>query len=257
MRIDDSSLLVADSWLVLNGAVRSLDRHVVRFTRACLEVGVVTPQELHKFWRDAIAALPRSGAWFPRVELVGDPPELRLRIRRAPARGEDVRVWVPDAVDHRCNPTRKGPDLLALSRLRAEAAIHRAEEALLRTVDGTVVEAATSSILWWEDDVLCSPPEEIPALAGTTAGLVKDLARASGIRTAHRARRVEELAGREVWLLNALHGIRLVTGWVGCDVDAGRGTHFRQWREQVERLRTPLDPPAATLPYQPLLVVEG
>ncbi|WP_158847797.1 aminotransferase class IV [Saccharothrix deserti] len=257
MRIDDGSLLVADSWLVLNGAVRSLDRHVVRFTRACLELGAVTPDELHAFWRDAIAVLPRSGAWFPRAELIGDPPALRLRIRRAPARGGSVRVWVPDAADHRRSPTRKGPDLLAMGRLRAEAANHQAQEALLRTADGIVVEAATSSILWWEDDVLCSPPEEIPALVGTTAELVKDLARANGIRTDRRARRVEELADREVWLLNALHGIRLVSGWVGCDVPAGRGTRVRQWRERVERLRTPLDPLSATLPCQLEVVVDG
>jgi branched-subunit amino acid aminotransferase/4-amino-4-deoxychorismate lyase len=117
---------------------------------------------------------------------------------------------------------------------------------LLRTADGTVVEAASSSVLGWEDDVLCAPPDEIPALPGTTAGLVRDLATAQGIRTARRARRIDELAGREVWLLNALHGIRLVTGWIGCGITPGNGTHFALWRERVERLRLPLNPPSAT-----------
>jgi branched-subunit amino acid aminotransferase/4-amino-4-deoxychorismate lyase len=241
-------LLVADSWLVLDGSVRSLDRHIRRFTESCLEVGGVTPLELDRFWRETISALPRTGAWFPRVELAGDPPSLRLQIRPAPPRGEHVRVWVPDAPDHRRSPARKGPDLEALGRLRAEAERHDAQEALLRTADGIVVEAASSSVLWWEDDVLCAPPEEIPALPGTTAGLVLDLATARGIPIARGARRVDELAGREVWLLNALHGIRLVTGLAGPGVTSrsgvglGSGRHFAVWRERVERLRTPLDP---------------
>jgi branched-subunit amino acid aminotransferase/4-amino-4-deoxychorismate lyase len=244
MASEDAPLLVADSWLVLDGSVRTLDRHVSRFSRSCLELGGVTQEELDRFWRRTISALPRTGAWFPRVELAGDPPSLRLRIRPAPPRGEHVRVWVPGTPDRRGSPTRKGPDLQSLTRLRSEAEEHDAQEALLRTADGVVVEAASSSVLWWEDDVLCSPPEEIPALPGTTAGLVRDLAAAQGIPTARCVRRVDELAGREVWLLNALHGIRLVTAWIGCDATPGRGRHFARWRERVERLRLPLDPPS-------------
>jgi branched-subunit amino acid aminotransferase/4-amino-4-deoxychorismate lyase len=249
-------LLVADSWLVLDGSVRSLDRHIARFSRSCLDLGVVTPGELREFWRASVAALPRSGAWFPRAELVGDPPVLSLRLRPAPQRGEYVRVWVPDGPDRRHDPTRKGPDLHAMVQLRGEAEHRNAQEALLRTPDGTVVEAATSSILWWEDDVLCSPPEEIPALAGTTAGVVRDVAQALGIPTAHRARRVDELDQREVWLLNALHGIRLVTGWVGSTATPGGGARFPHWRERVERLRVPLDPVSARQPDQPRVPVD-
>lgn len=257
MATEDTPLLVADSWLVLDGSVRSLDRHVSRFTRSCLELGVVTQAELDRFWRESLSALPRTGAWFPRVELAGDPPSLRLRIRPAPARGEHVRVWVPDKPDHRLSPARKGPDLQSLGTLRAEAESHGAQEALLRTPDGIVVESASSSLLWWENDVLCAPPEEIPALPGTTAGLVRDLAASQGIRTARRARRVDDLAGREVWLLNALHGIRLVTALIGCGTTPGGGRHFAPWRERVERLRTPLDPPSATRPRQLEVVADA
>lgn len=257
MTTGDAPLLVADSWLVLDGAVRSLDRHVTRFNNSCLEQGAVAQGDLDRFWREAISALPRTGAWFPRVELAGNPPSLRLRLRPAPPRGEQVQLWVPDAPDERRSPMTKGPDLPALTALRAEAQRHGAQDVLLRTKDGIVVETATSSVLWWEDDVLCAPPEEIPALPGTTAGLVRDLATARGVRTAHRARRVDELAGREVWTLNALHGIRLVTALVGCGTVPGDGSHFAAWRERVERLRAPLDPPSATGPRQLEVVVEG
>ncbi|WP_215732346.1 hypothetical protein [Lentzea atacamensis] len=101
------------------------------------ETGLVAPEELDRFWREAISALPRTGAWFPR---------------------------------------------------------------------------------------------------GTGAGAGQG--HGQGVRTARR-RRAEELTGREVWLLNALHGIRLVTGWTGCDATPGSDGHFARWRERVERLRLP------------------
>jgi branched-subunit amino acid aminotransferase/4-amino-4-deoxychorismate lyase len=240
-------LLVVDSWLVLDGQVRAMERHVDRFTRACLATAAVSRAELLGFWSDVLGDLPRSGAWFPRVEL-GKTTHLQVEMRPAPERGEHVRVWVPDEPDRRACPGRKGPDLGAMLRLRAEAESVGAQEALLTTPDGVVVEACTSSILWWEDGVLCSPPEAIPALPGTTASLVRDLAAQRGIPTAQRARRVGELSGREVWLLNALHGIRLVTAWSGQDVTPGAGEYFAEWRQEVERLRFPLDPqPAAWL----------
>ena len=74
MATEETPLLVADSWLVLDGAVLSLDRHVSRFSQSCLEIGAVTQADLDRFWCEATSALPRTGAWFPRVELAGDPP---------------------------------------------------------------------------------------------------------------------------------------------------------------------------------------
>ena len=53
-----------------------------------------------------------------------------------------------------------------------------------------------------------------------------------------------------MWLLNALHGIRLVTGLIGAGIAPGDGGHFASWRERVERLRTPLNPPSAIGPRQ-------
>lgn len=238
---DDGPPLVADSWLILDGSVRALQRHVDRFTRSCLDLDVVSADELRCFWSAALAGLPRSGEWFPRAELIGDPPELHLRIRPAPVRGDRVRVWVPGESDRRLHPGRKGPDLEALGELRAEAGQHGAQEALLMTPAGIVVEASSSSVLWWEDEVLCAPPDDIPALPGTTAALVLELASAQGIPTDRRARRPVELSGKEVWLLNALHGIRLVTGWAGDAIIPGAGKRFPVWRERIEQLRVPLD----------------
>jgi branched-subunit amino acid aminotransferase/4-amino-4-deoxychorismate lyase len=238
---DDGPLLVADSWLMVDGSVRAMQRHVDRFTRSCLDLAVVSADELRHFWSDALAGLPRSGEWFPRAELVGDPPELHLRMRPAPVRTDRVRVWLPGESDRRVHPGRKGPDLDALGKLRVEAGRHGAQEALLTTPAGIVVEASSSSVLWWEGEVLCAPPADIPALPGTTAGLVLELASAQGIPTDRRARLPVELSGKEVWLLNALHGIRLVVGWTGGAISPGAGERFPVWRERIEQLRVPLD----------------
>jgi branched-subunit amino acid aminotransferase/4-amino-4-deoxychorismate lyase len=237
----DGPLLVADSWLVLDGAVRAMRWHVDRFTRSCLELGVVSASELREFWSDGLAGLPRSGAWFPRAELAGS--QLQLRMRPSPVRSDRVRVWVSGEPDQRVHPGRKGPELEALALLRKDAEYHGAQEALLTTSDGVVVEASSSSVLWWEDDVLCAPPADIPALPGITATLVCELASTLGIPVDRRARRPAELSGKEVWLLNALHGVRLVTGWAGGVITPGAGTRFGEWRERVEQLRVRLDGP--------------
>ncbi|GAA3354780.1 hypothetical protein GCM10017744_014710 [Streptomyces antimycoticus] len=72
--VPDAALLAADSWLVDDGRVRGLDRHRRRFVAACVEASGDSPARIESFWRDAIAALPRTERWFPRVELAGPEP---------------------------------------------------------------------------------------------------------------------------------------------------------------------------------------
>jgi branched-subunit amino acid aminotransferase/4-amino-4-deoxychorismate lyase len=210
-----ASLLVADSWLVRDGKVRGLERHRERFLRACGEVGGPPMRRLLEFWRDMTDALPRTGEWFPRVELAPGAQELRLLLRHAPPLGTGVRVWAAGQSDPRTVPRRKGPDLAALARVRERACGAGAQEAVLVAPSGCVLEAATASVLWWEEDTLCLPPPRLPVLPGVTVALVQERARREGIPVAHRERTVAELESREVWLVNALHGIRPVTEWTG------------------------------------------
>ena len=76
-----TELLAADSWLVVDGRVRALDRHWARFSAACAEHGVDT----QAFRADVERAVPAEGRWFPRVELRAD-GELAVRVRPAPPR---------------------------------------------------------------------------------------------------------------------------------------------------------------------------
>ena len=246
----DDRLLVADSWLVVDGCARGLASHRTRFTAACLEatgaragtgagtaIGVAaegspTLAELDGFWAAVLAALPHRGEWFPRVELTDVPhPSLRLRLRPAPPRQAEVRVWVPPEPDPRCLPRHKGPDLAILADLRARAMAVGGGEALLRDADGHVVEAAHSSVLWWEGKTLFLPDPAQPTLPGVTAALITRRARDLGVPVAHGRRRLTDLEGRETWLTNALHGIRPVVGWLGAAVTPGPAERAETWQE--------------------------
>jgi branched-subunit amino acid aminotransferase/4-amino-4-deoxychorismate lyase len=233
-------LLAADSWLVRDGRVRGIERHAQRFMTACSEAAVLGDQ-VREFWQEALLALPREGLWFPRVELgTRGPARLRLRLRPAPPLLSEVRVWVSDRPDPRTVPRRKGPDLAVLARLRQEAAGHGAQEALLTSREGLVLEAANSSVLWWEGDVLCVPAPTLPVLPGVTTSLIQEHARRSGIRVVHRHPTLAHLDGREVWLTNALHGIRPVTAWPGRPLRAGTARRAAEWQEWLNHLGDPL-----------------
>jgi hypothetical protein len=65
-------------------------------------------------------------------------------------------------------------------------------------------------------------PRSCPA---SPAVLLADAA-VAGTPVAFESRTPAELAGLEVWAVNALHGIRPVTGWVGAPINAGSA---KQW----------------------------
>jgi branched-subunit amino acid aminotransferase/4-amino-4-deoxychorismate lyase len=137
-------------------------------------------------------------------------------------------------------PRRKGPDLDTLARVRRRASGEGADETVLVAPSGVVLEAATASLLWWEDDTLCLPPPQLPVLPGVTVALIQERAHREGVRLAHRTRTVAELDGREVWLVNALHGIRPVTEWTGGSIRAAPATHAPEWRAWLEDIMEPL-----------------
>jgi branched-subunit amino acid aminotransferase/4-amino-4-deoxychorismate lyase len=234
----DDELLVADSWLVADGAVRWLTDHRHRFWTACRGAGV-DDERLQDFWHAVVEALPRTGRWFPRVELSCS-GELRLRLRPAPPLGLGVALHCNERGDPRRSPRLKGPDLPLLLRLKAEAARHGASEHLLRTAEGWVVEGTTTSLLWWESDTLCVPAQNVPSLPGVTSkGLLRRAAEL-GIAVAHMSRQPEALSGREVWLVNALHGIRPVTRWSGLAVQPGKAVNAPAWQNWLRAQLCPL-----------------
>jgi branched-subunit amino acid aminotransferase/4-amino-4-deoxychorismate lyase len=227
-------LLAADSWLVSGGAVRGYDAHWARFGGWCRELGV-PPDQLACFRLAVTASLPRGGRWFPRVEVAaaGAEHDLRLRLRPAPPASVHARVLVAGPGDPRTRPTWKGPDLERLLALRERAAAAGADELLLCDGDGRLLEGALSSLLWWQDETLCTTPAQ-RTLAGITRALLLEIAGRRGVAVAVRSPLPDELAGCETWLTSALHGIRVVADW-------GPAPRAAAWRAELDRTVQRLD----------------
>jgi branched-subunit amino acid aminotransferase/4-amino-4-deoxychorismate lyase len=229
-----TALLAADSWLVADGRVRAVERHWSRFATTCREHGVA-PDDLAAFRAEVERALPARGRWFPRVELRAD-GQLALELRAAPPREPAVVAWVADGPDPRVAPRRKGPDLERLGALRERAAAHGAGEAVIADADGRLLEGAYTSLLWWEGETLWAVPDDAPILPGITRELVLELARARTTPVEKRRPRCEELAGRETWLVSALHGIRAVTRWAGGGLPAVNAPRAAAWQRLLDGL---------------------
>jgi branched-subunit amino acid aminotransferase/4-amino-4-deoxychorismate lyase len=229
-----TDLLAADSWLVDDGRVRAAQRHWARFEATCREHGA-DPDALAELRAAVARAVPAGGRWFPRVELRAD-GALAFQVRPAPAREPTVVAWVADVADPRREPRRKGPDLERLAALREGAAGHGAGEAVISDAEGRLLEGAFTSLLWWEGETLCVVPDDAPTLPGVTRALLLELARDRGTPVAQRRPLPRELADRETWLVSALHGIRVVTGWADGGPPAGGARRAGGWQHLLDGL---------------------
>ncbi|MEU0693034.1 aminotransferase class IV [Streptomyces niveus] len=234
------TVLVIDSWLVDEGRVRGLDRHAERFGSACDRFSGPGAERTNRFLRAVAESLPARGRWFPRVELVetGSRTRLRMWLRPAPPRTATVRLWTTTETDRRRLPAVKGADLDHLASLRAAATTAGADEALLVSTEGHVVEGASTSIVWWRGDTLCGPPPGPGLLPGITRSLLGELARTAGLQVVTEQATAPDLAGLPVWTLNALHGIRPVTEGLGRfqDTDAEKA---ERWQSRLAALAVP------------------
>jgi branched-subunit amino acid aminotransferase/4-amino-4-deoxychorismate lyase len=227
-----TALRAADSWLVVDGRARAVDRHWTRFSAACSEHGVA-PEALATFRARVERAVPAHGRWFPRVELRED-GELAVAVRPAPPREPTVVAWIADVPDPRRCPRRKGPDLDRLAALRERAAGHGAGEAVLADARGRLLEGAFTSLVWWEGQTLCVVPDEAPILPGITRALLIELASARDTPVARRRPAPDELVDRETWLVSALHGIRAITRWAGGGPPAGAAPRSATWQRLLD-----------------------
>ncbi|WP_025155864.1 aminotransferase class IV [Leifsonia aquatica] len=242
--VAETELLVADSFLVADGSALALGLHGSRFQDSGRLQGHPDRAELQRFWEAGVRALPRTGAWFPRFELVrtGDALRLRFRLRTAPALTNEL-VVATAASDPRRTPDIKGPDIDRLSVLRQRAQAAGAQEAILLD-GGFVADGATTALLWWRGDTLYTPPLSLPRVDSVAARTVRGIAAALRVPVDEEEARPAQLDGVTLWAVNALHGIRAVTAWVdgpGLSQDPARTD---AWRARFAMLSRPL-PPAA------------
>jgi len=240
----DARLAAADSWLVDDGRVRALDLHFARFRSAIARVAPDHERYLDKFFEAVVAALPRTGRWFPRIEFHADAASehhLHLRLREAPESQNTATLWTLDEADPRFDSTIKGPDLSLGQQLRRRANINGADEAVLLNVDGLLLEGALSSLVWWRDGVLCAPGPNLAWLPSVTRELVWQLAEQMGIKTCFESVKPQSLNGLVIWLLRSLHGIRVVTGWSELPDGPANAEHADAFNRRLRMLAKALD----------------
>ncbi len=237
--------LIIDSWLVEDGLVRGLDLHEQRFRRSCEELlPSIGDDALDRLFGSVRSMLPREGRWFPRVEAYAEPRGgLGLLLRRAPDRSGSISLWIPPKSDPRVYPTIKGPDLDVLAALRDRARTAGADDAVLYTDDGIVLEAAHSSLIWWRSETLCAPVEDLPVLPSVTMTLVMALVDRIGIDVSRERCSLDELIALPVWSVNALHGIRPVSRWIGPDGvrDGASCAQASEWLALLDDLKAPIE----------------
>jgi branched-subunit amino acid aminotransferase/4-amino-4-deoxychorismate lyase len=234
----DSTIIAADSWLVSEGKSLALELHRQRFMTS-IPRGYYARSDPEGFWNAAIAAIPLEGDWFPRLEAHSGPRFL-LRLRSAPELKRSLAVVTHHGADPRTTPQVKGPDLEAMTRLRTQAQKQGADEAVILTTDGYVVESSQSAIVWWRGSILCSPPPEFARVDSVTARSLLGLAGALGVELHTEAVTPAELSGVEVWALNALHGCRIITTWIDGPELAELPNRLALWRDKLAALRHPL-----------------
>lgn len=243
-------LLVADSWLVDHASVRAIDLHRDRFVGSCLATGfgrasggsAAGTAELEAFWESAIAAIPPVHRWFPRVELRGG-NELALLMRLAPPAASTAVLGTHLGEDPRSIPSIKGPDLGRLTALRNAARGRGVDDLVILAGDASIVDGTTTALLWWRGDELRVPPAEAARVDSVTARTIRVLAQALGVPVAEERATPAAVLGLEVWAVNALYGIRLVTEWVGGPaVAAGPDavTRASSWQRRLTQLARPL-----------------
>ncbi|WP_416446983.1 aminotransferase class IV [Leucobacter sp. HNU] len=229
-------LLVADSFRVRaprgRAEVRGLDRHTVRFARSVDAASRGAVRGVGGFLDGARLAIAEYGPGFPRWELWRDAASgafgLRLSLRPLPelADGIELRSATGIELEH---PERKGPNLARLAALNRELGA----EALLLADDGSAIEGATTAILWWDRGELRVSAARA-RVRSVAEALVREAAAAAGIRVVPGRAAPAELAAREVWAVNALHGIRRV--WAIDGIEAPEPDS-----ERLARFRTALD----------------
>jgi branched-subunit amino acid aminotransferase/4-amino-4-deoxychorismate lyase len=198
----------------------------------------IDADEANTFWHTAVAELPRTGDWFPRFDAIrtaaGD--RLVLRIRSAPPLGASVRVASVAGPDPRTRPAVKGPDLDRLLAIRAEAAADGVDEPVILSPAGHIVDGVTSAVLWWRGDRLLAPSASLSRVDSVTAKSVRLIASATGTTTGEEFASPSDLAGCEVWVVNALHGIRVVTSWSGAPALARNPRRAALWQRRLDAL---------------------
>jgi branched-subunit amino acid aminotransferase/4-amino-4-deoxychorismate lyase len=252
-------LLVADSFRVRKNQrtglveARGLALHLERFRtsveRIWQELGHAdeSREALNAFLRRSLAQISEYGDGWPRLELGRDAGSrevrLNLQLRETPQLHETIslRSAGPVSLVH---PERKGANIAQFAKLNRELGA----EALITDQSGDVLEGATTSLVWWP---LAPSPStalgrivrsaaRVPSVTEQLLSSAQDAFGSPLPRLQPQNATVAELLRHEVWAVNALHGISVVTAIDGVTLAAPDGPRLHQFREALDRTWQPV-----------------
>ena len=128
--------------------------------------------------------------------------------------------------------------------LRTQVQSEGAHEAIITTQGDYLVEGAYSSLMIWlhgadSPSVISS---STPHLPGVTEAVLRDIASEQGLEVEERNLRLTDLEGAEVWILSALHGVRVATSFVGGPTLSAQPGRRAVWQELWLSQAAPVSP---------------
>ena len=176
------------------GRVPWLGRHLARLRASVAALKLTPPPE---DIADLLRIAAGSGDRVVRLELRDG--HVEIATREVPELSP-LRVVVSEE-QHRPYPhktTQREPFGRALAHARRVGA----HDALLVNADNYVTEGTAWSLFWWKNGILCTPAEELGILPGVGRGRVMEIVGAQEERA-----RPDQLAGRSLFLVNAVRGV--------------------------------------------------
>ncbi len=230
---DDDALLrgraIFETARVYAGRPFLLDRHLARFGRSAERVGLPGPDArgCERLAQLVIGASPEKDLalrlyWTGRA-LVATAAEIDPGLEAQRERGLRLVTvtWSTGALAS-AKSTSYAENMVAQDGAVAAGA----DDALLVSSDGTVLEAPTANVFWREGDTLFAPSLDLPILAGVTRGLLLEIAKQETVEGVFPLGRL--LEADEVFLCASVREVMPVASVDGRAFGIGPAAHELQ-----------------------------
>lgn len=242
--VSDRGLLLADglfeTFLVVDGIAFRRSAHFDRMMAGATALGLVVERARLEHDLDLLLATLGAGTSVVRLTLTRGPgarglarpadPRPSVLVTAAPWSSDLVfrrlRLATASIRRNQTSPTARFKTLAYVDAIAAlaEAEARGADDALFLNGAGRVASTTMANLFAVVDGRLVTPPVEDGVLAGTTRGLVLEVAAARGIATEVRSLSVDELfSADEVFATNAVRLISPVVALDGRPIDEGPG----------------------------------
>src|SRR6059036_2197876 len=193
---------------VREGRIPFLERHLARLERSLRALGLPRPA------RDVAALVtPFSGTGNAVLRVEVCDGRATVTVRELPAL--DAPAVITAAEPHRPYPN-KTTERDCFVDAAEEAEIAEADDALLLTPEGWVAEGTVWNVFWWDGDRLHTPALELGILPGVGRARVLELVE----QVVQGRYPAQELAGKSLFLTNAVRGIVPIASLDGAPVPA-------------------------------------